>query len=143
MPMGPVQRRVGAGPTLIVQTMCRSRIASAGAADLRQRPREPLHAIANLPLIAYYTSDSVERLRVHDCAFGPPLSRPHHRRVVPLEDHPRANHRYFVPEFGVARVYGFTKSESRELTSERLALQLRGAGFVATSGANVSAVRPT
>lgn len=92
--------------------------------------------------VAYYTSDDGERFRVHDVAFGPPLSRPHHRRVVPLED-PRANHRYFVPEFGVARVYRFTKDELRAVTAERLAVQLRGAGFVATTGANVSAARPT
>jgi hypothetical protein len=92
--------------------------------------------------VAYFISNAGERLRVHDCAFGPPLCRPHHRRVMTLED-PRANHRYFVPEMGVARVYRFTKGESRELKSERLAVQLRGAGFVSTSGMNVSAVRPT
>jgi hypothetical protein len=44
-----------------------------------------------------------------------------------LED-PRANHRYFVPELGVARGYRLTKGELCELTPVRLAAQLRGVG---------------
>lgn len=92
--------------------------------------------------VAYYTSDAGERLRVYDCAFGPPHCPPHRRCVMPLEDR-RANHRYFVPELGVPRVYRFAKNESRELTAGRIAEQVRAAGFVATTGANVSAARPT
>ena len=90
----------------------------------------------------YFTSSAGERFRVYDVAFGPPLARPHHRRRVPFEDR-RANHRHFVPEFGVPRVYHFARDESRELTAEKLAEQLRGAGFAAVTGANVSAVQPT
>lgn len=86
--------------------------------------------------VAYFTSDFGERLRIYDCAFGPPVCRPHHRHVMPLES-AQANCRYFVPEFGVARVYRFAKGESHELTTERLGQQLRGAGFVAGTGPNV------
>ena len=92
--------------------------------------------------VAHYIDASGERLHLYDCAFGPPVCHPHQRRVVPLES-TQASHRYFVPEFGVPRVYRFAKGESRELTPERLALQLRGAGFAATSGANVPALTPT
>jgi hypothetical protein len=55
----------------------------------------------------------------------------------------QANSHYFVPEFGVPRVYRFAKGESRELTAARLAQQLRGAGFAATTVPNVSAMKPT
>ena len=89
----------------------------------------------------YPTDTDRERYRVHDAAFGRPMSRPHHRRVVALGS-PKANHRYFVPEFGVPRVYRFARGESRKLARERLAKQLRGAGFVATTRWNVSAKKP-
>jgi hypothetical protein len=92
--------------------------------------------------VAYYVDPSGERLRVYDCAFGPPVCRPHHRRVMTLES-TQANHRYFVPELGVPRVYRFAKGELHELTPERLDMQLRGAGFAARRGANVSALKPT
>lgn len=92
--------------------------------------------------VVYFTSSAGERFRVYDVAFGPPLCRPHYRRRLPLED-PRANHRWFVPEFGVPRVYRFARDEPRELAVERLSQQLRGAGFAAVSAPNVSAVRPT
>lgn len=54
--------------------------------------------------VACYTDDAGERLHVYDCAFEPPFCRPHHRRVMPLASM-HANHRYFVPELGVPRVY--------------------------------------
>jgi len=92
--------------------------------------------------IAYFTTSEGDRFRIHDCAFGPPLCRPHHKRIMALGS-ASANCRYFVPEFGVARVYRFAKGESHDLTTERLAQQFRGAGFVATTGANVSVLKPT
>jgi hypothetical protein len=92
--------------------------------------------------VAFFTSEARERLRIYDCAYGPPLARPHRRRVMPLEDI-RAKHRHFVPAVGMARVYRFVKGESRALTPGVLATQLRGSGFVARTVANMAATKPT
>ena len=90
----------------------------------------------------YFTDSAGERFRIEDVAFRPPLAAPGTKRVMPLEN-PDANHRYFVSSDGLTRAYRFAKKEVRDLTVERLTQQLAGAGFVATTPANISALKRT
>lgn len=85
----------------------------------------------DIPPVYFADADGVE-WRVHDCAFGPPLARPHHRRAVPIGD-ARANSRYFVSIDGVVRCMPLKPKESRATDDETLVRQFAASGFVAQS----------
>jgi hypothetical protein len=63
---------------------------------------------------AYFTDAAGECYRVHNVLY-----REHKKHLVPIES-PRANHRYFVSQTGIARAYRFAKLESRVMDPERL-----------------------
>jgi len=76
----------------------------------------------------YFIDADGVRWRIHDCAFGPPLAKPHHRKRLPLEA-PGTNTRYFVNAAGDERAYTFKRSESRRLTPEDCARQFAASGY--------------
>ena len=79
----------------------------------------------------YFTGEEGATWRVHDVAFGPPLSAPGERRAFRPPAR-QANYRWFVPREGYTRCYKFAPGEARELTPAVLARQLERAEYPAT-----------
>jgi len=77
---------------------------------------------------AYFVDSDGVRWRVHDCAFGPPLAKPHRRKRLPLEA-PGVNTRYFVNAAGDERAYALKRGESRRLTPDDCVRQFAESGY--------------
>lgn len=78
--------------------------------------------------LAYFVDSAGVRWRLHDCAFGPPLAKPHHRKRLPLEA-PGTNTRYFVSANGDERAYTLARGETRRLTPDDCARQFAESGY--------------
>ena len=89
----------------------------------------------------YFIDRTGERWRVYDVAFGPPLLPPGRLRGFPPPDR-RASSRYFVHRDGTRRAHRFERGEDRAPTSEHLARQLAGAGYVARTRFDPDTIQP-
>lgn len=91
---------------------------------------------------AYFADSAGVRSRVHDCAFGPPLAKPGHRKRLPLEA-PGTNTRYFVNAAGDQRAYTLKRGESTRLTADECARQFAESGYCRSGPPYVGPTRPT
>ena len=78
----------------------------------------------------YFTDNRGVSWRVYDVAFGPPLAKPHQRKVLALGD-ARARYRLFVPldPSLMLRSYDFRRGGDRAIAIEVLSAQFATASY--------------